>query len=207
MPLHRDREEDIEAMLNKGSLWAVTYGDLMSFLMVFFLILFALTLKNDSAAEERTEMRRQEVSAAESMKERLYARGLQRFATVDVTERRIQVTLREPILFASGGAELKAQALPLLHEFAESVRDLPNAVVVEGYTDNRPTKGGRWRDNWELSMGRAASVIRYMVEVEKLDPGRVSGVGFGEHRPAAENDTPEGRAINRRIEISLLRRE
>ncbi|MBI3296980.1 MAG: OmpA family protein [Elusimicrobia bacterium] len=226
MALHRDRDEELENLLNRGGLWAVTYGDLMSFLMIFFLILFVLTLRgkvgmakglsdlqaqfggqDSSPAIERLKDRGREETAAEQMKNNLFARGLQEFVTVDVTERRINVTLRDPILFDSGDAVLKAGARPLLHEFAASAKELPNAIVVEGHTDDRPIRGGRYPTNWELSMARAASVVRYLSAEEGIAASRLSGSGFAEFKPAQPNATPEGRSANRRIEISLLRRE
>lgn len=226
MALHRDREEDLESLLNRGSLWAITYGDLMSYLMIFFLILFTFSMKGEkqagkelanlqaqfggkksSEALDRMESRSKEVSAAEAMKNKLYGRGLQQFVTVDVTETRIQVTLQAPILFDSGSADFKEEGGFLVREFAQSVRDLPNIIVVEGHTDDRPLSGGRYKDNWELSTARAASVVRWLVEKEGVEPRRLSAAGFADNRPVASNDTPEGRAANRRIEISLLRRE
>lgn len=225
MALHREREEDVEAALNKGSLWAITYGDLMSYLMIFFLILFVVTLKGGdiskslsqlqsqfggektSEAIERMESRSREQTMADQMKNRLHDRGLEKFATVEVTQHRIQITLREPILFNSGGADMKKEAWPLLHEFAQSVQNLPNTLVIEGHTDDVPVRGGKYADNWELSTARANSVIRHLVVKEGLDPHRISGTGYAEFRPAAENSTPEGRAANRRIEMYLMRKE
>lgn len=226
MDLHREREEDLENLLNRGALWAVTYGDLMSYLMIFFLILFAFSIegknrfaegisavqkqfggKDDQAALDRQKSRERELSVADDMKSKLHSKGLQKFASVEVTERKIRVTLSEPILFSLGQSGLKEEARPMLHEFAESVRSLPNLIVVEGHTDNVRVAGGLYPSNWELSMARAASVIRYLIKDEGIDPTRISGVGYAEYRPVAPNATPEDRAKNRRIELSLMRRE
>lgn len=226
MGLHRERDEDLENDLNKGALWAVTYGDIMSYLMILFLILFSLSLRGGtglakslgnlqgqfggakrSEAIERLDERGREAAAAEEMRNKLFGRGLQQFVTVDVSETRIQVTLSEPIVFGSGDAALKPQAHGLLTEFAESVKELPSPIVVEGHTDDKPVLGGRYRDNWELSTARAVDVVRFLVDKQGLDPRRVSASGFGSNRPVADNGTAEGRAANRRIEISLLRRQ
>lgn len=226
MGLHREREEDLDNELNRGALWAVTYGDLMSFLMIFFLLLFALSLRGGKNVAEglgelqvqfggkasgdavrRIDARSKEAAAAVAMKDRLYAKGLQKFVTIDVTESRVQITLSEPILFESGDDRLKPAAEFLLREFAESVRDLPNTIVVEGHTDDRPLRGGKFRDNWDLSSARAASVVRHLVKEEGLEAGRFSAAAFAEFHPVSGNETPEGRAANRRIEIGLLRRE
>jgi len=225
MALHREREEDVEAQLNKGALWAITYGDLMSYLMIFFLILFQLSLlggniaeglaelqsqfggKKESKALERMESRNQEASMAKDMKTRLHDRGLEKFATVELTQHRIEITLSEPILFTSGDAVLKEEASPLLQEFAKSVSNLPNLIVIEGHTDNVPIRAGKYPSNWDLSMARATSVVRYLITSGGIDPRRISGAGFAEFRPKMPNDTSEGRAANRRIEMYLMRRE
>lgn len=224
MALRRDRDEDLEDILNKGALWAVTYGDLMSYLMIFFLVLFAASVSGETrlapglaavqsqfggteAGLARQRRRERELGVAEDMATRLHSRGLQKFASVEVTQRRIQVTLREPVLFDSGRAALKASASPMLHEFAEAARGLPNRVVVEGHTDDVPVAGGAYRSNWDLSMARAAAVIERLALREGLDPSRLSGAGYAEFRPAAPNGTAEGRAKNRRIELSILREE
>jgi chemotaxis protein MotB len=219
-----ENEEELENLLNKGALWAVTYGDLMSYLMIFFLMLFIFSVsgegrmaaglaavqkefggKNDNEALKRQRTKEKELDVAATLKNDFRSRGLQKFASVEVTERRVRVTLSEPVLFASGQAVLKESAMPVLGQFADSVRLLPNLVVVEGYTDNVPISRGPYPSNWELSMARAASVLKYLIK-SGVDPSRVSGVGYAEFRPVAPNDTADGRAKNRRIELSLLRR-
>ncbi|MBI4424671.1 MAG: flagellar motor protein MotB [Elusimicrobia bacterium] len=224
MYLHRDREEDVEDLLNRSSLWAVTYGDLMSYLMVLFLILFSLAINGrgkfaeslakvqkgfGGAAEgknlARMIQRSKELDAADELDRQFSGRGIEKFATVQVNEQRIRITLSEPVLFDSGSSELKVQARSVLGLFAEAVRQLPNRIEIEGHTDDVPVRGGRYRSNWELSMARAYSVIDHLASVQKIAPRRISGSGYGEYMPIGANDTPEGRGANRRIEISLLR--
>jgi chemotaxis protein MotB len=226
MAIYRDRDEDFEDLMNKGALWSVTYGDLMSFLMIFFLMLFLFSIggkkrlaeglsgmqkrfggETSEAGLEGQRDKERELAMAEQMQTKLHSAGLEKFASVEVTERRIRVVLREPVLFLTGEAVLKSGAMPMLREFAETVREMPNLVVVEGHTDDVPIASGRFQSNWELSMARAASVIGYLTKEGGIEPSRVSGVGFAEYHPAAPNDTPEGRAKNRRIELSLIRKE
>jgi chemotaxis protein MotB len=78
--------------------------------------------------------------------------------------------------------------------------------MIEGHTDNVPIGANikdKYQSNWELSSGRACSVLRYMYWKHKMDPERLSAVGYGEHRPVADNDTLEGRAKNRRVTIVI----
>jgi len=77
--------------------------------------------------------------------------------------------------------------------------------MVCGHTDNVPMTNKKYETNWELSTARATNVVRYLVEVENLEPARFTAAGYGEYRPVGDNDTPEGRQKNRRIEIKILK--
>jgi chemotaxis protein MotB len=83
---------------------------------------------------------------------------------------------------------------------------VPNKVIIEGHTDNQPLAGGKYPSNWELSVARAYSVIEYFSKEKGISPERFIAAGYGEYRPVASNETLEGRAQNRRIEIVLLRK-
>lgn len=222
MPLHQDREEDLENLLNKGALWAVTYGDLMSYLMIFFLIMFTFSIKGKNASQGLAEMQshfggKKQSKALQRLqqkdRESSVAEELQKNFQVKVTEEKIQVTLEDKILFDSGAAELKPAVFPILKKFARIAETLPNTIVIEGHTDNVPMRrekrnGDRlagYESNFELSMARAYSVLKYLIDVEKIDPRRLTAAGYGEYHPVAPNDTPESRAQNRRIEINLIR--
>jgi chemotaxis protein MotB len=115
----------------------------------------------------------------------------------------IEVEINTSILFGSGSALLQPQAIPVLTEIARIVRDFPNALRVEGYTDNIPIETPVYPSNWELSAGRAASVV-HLFSDERVDPFRMSAIGYGEYRPAAANTTPEGRNANRRVVVVIL---
>jgi chemotaxis protein MotB len=223
--LHQEREEDLENLLNRGALWAVTYGDLMSYLMIFFLLLFVFSLSGGKGFEEglsniqesfggevnverlaRAQRRDQEQVLAADVQRRFQEQGLEQFAHVEVFENKVRITLREPVLFDSGKAFLKPEALPVMKQVALFLRQLPNPIVIEGHTDDVPVGvKSAFETNWQLSMARAYTVIRYMVDVETIAPKRLSGVGYGEYRPAVPNDSTVNRALNRRIEINLLR--
>lgn len=115
----------------------------------------------------------------------------------------IEVEINTSILFNSGSALLQPQAIPVLAEIARILRGFPNAIHVEGYTDNVPIDTPAYPSNWELSAGRAASVVHLFAD-EKVDPFRMSATGFGEYRPVAANTTPEGRNLNRRVVVVIL---
>lgn len=206
-------------------LWMVPYADLMSMLVILFMSMFGYAYSTKSAEVERTlaamELSlndKQEAKAEARVKERLkeaeLALGLQdqigRLGLSDmglnVTSKRIRLTLPAPVLFAEGSEKLGAGAVPLLDAIAAFLASMRHPIVVEGHTDNIPIAGGRYRTNWELSAARAYSVVDHFV-AKGVPASRFSLRGFAEHRPVAPNDTVEGRGLNRRIEITLLRRE
>ncbi|MBI3548144.1 MAG: OmpA family protein [Elusimicrobia bacterium] len=208
MSTWEEREEDFEAQLNKGALWAITYGDLMSYLMVFFLILFAA--KSSRSVDMQVSLKAMESHFGKQsalISELFSHKGIQRIAKLDVTENRIRIVFLSPVLFDSGSAELKDSSLEHLRKLAEAMKELPNPVQIEGHTDNQ--RLGRriaFASNWELSAARAFAVLRFL-EKAGVPPERLSAIGYGEFKPQGSNETPEGRAANRRIEVSIVRRE
>ncbi|GAI33325.1 unnamed protein product, partial [marine sediment metagenome] len=199
----------------RSPIWLTIYSDLMTNLMLFFLMLFgtsrmATDVQKTIYKTIRTEFSRKEVifvkkeeEAIKKMVDYVEERRLRGFATIKVSEQRVKIMLANPVLFDLGESELKPSAIPVLYQVAELLKDIPNAVLVEGHTDDRPVTGGDFRSNWELSAARAFGVIRYFIEEENIPPERLSAVGYGEYRPLYPNDTEENRAKNRRIEINI----
>ncbi len=123
--------------------------------------------------------------------------------TVRRKEMWVEVELRTDILFTSGSAQPAPAAVPVLARLGQALAPLPNAVRVEGYTDNIPIRTSVFYSNWELSAARAGSVVR-VLSGEGIDPGRLAVVGYGEQRPVQSNDTAEGRNANRRVVVVIL---
>ncbi|MEK6535296.1 MAG: OmpA family protein [Thermodesulfobacteriota bacterium] len=123
---------------------------------------------------------------------------------------KLTVDVVDKILFDSGQTEIRPEGLGVLKRVVEILMTVTDKVIrVEGHTDSIPIGGAlakRYPTNWELSAARALNVTRFL-EKEGIDPTLLSAVAFGEHQPIAENDTPEGRARNRRIAIILLPKE
>lgn len=118
-------------------------------------------------------------------------------------KRWIEVEINTSILFTSGSAQLSSQAQPVLRELAGKLQPLSNIIHVEGFTDNVPINNYEFISNWELSAARAASVVHLFTRLG-IDPQRLAAVGYGEYRPVASNDTPEGRARNRRVVLVIM---
>ncbi len=118
---------------------------------------------------------------------------------------RTTVKMKDKILFASGSATIGPDGKAALRLVADAVRGMQGKLIrVEGHTDNVPTGGaGGFQSNWELSAARALAVVHFFQDAG-VDPTRISGAGFAEFQPISANDTPEGRSLNRRIEIVIV---
>lgn len=115
----------------------------------------------------------------------------------------VEVEIRTDILFTSGVATLSPTAQSVLKQLALTLKPFPNAIRVEGHTDNRPIKSAAFTSNWELSAARAASVVHLFTDAG-MDPHRLAIVGLGEYRPAYPNDTEQNRNLNRRVLLVIL---
>ncbi|MBI3565418.1 MAG: OmpA family protein [Elusimicrobia bacterium] len=201
-------------------LWMVPYADLMSTLVLLFMSLFAYSYANRTPEYERTlakieaevsankhsraaQAKVDEAQLAVEMRKELDGLALKDFG-VQVDSRYVRLTLPAPVLFSEGSVKLDPRAAAVLTPVARLLARSPAPVLVEGHTDDVRIAGGRFRSNWELAAGRSFSVIEFLV-AQGLAPERFTARGYGEHRPVASNATPEGRARNRRIEISLVR--
>ncbi|MEZ5911814.1 MAG: peptidoglycan -binding protein [Paracoccaceae bacterium] len=110
-------------------------------------------------------------------------------------------------LSAEGRAQIARVAAILSEVSGQIPPEIDWVIRVDGHTDNVPLSGtGKYADNWELSQGRALSVVRYMIDALGFPPNRLAATGFGEFRPVAEGDSPEALAANRRIEMKLTER-
>jgi chemotaxis protein MotB len=127
--------------------------------------------------------------------------------TISELKGKLTVNMVDAILFDSGKAEIKPEGLVVLGKVIEILKSVDDkAIRIEGHTDAVPISGTlaqRYPTNWELSAARAINVARYL-QKQAIDPTLLSAAGFGEFKPVAENDTVEGRAKNRRIEIVLV---
>jgi chemotaxis protein MotB len=131
--------------------------------------------------------------------------------TISQLQGKLTVNILDRVLFDSGEAELKPEGAGVLRKVASILAQHPNLRIhVIGHTDNVPIRAAarnRFPSNWELSTARATAAVRYLTEKGGIDPRRLGAIGYGEFRPIADNATPEGRARNRRIAITVLSEE
>jgi len=123
--------------------------------------------------------------------------------TVTMDPRGLVVSLSAARFFASGDDQISAGQLPVLATIVEMISRLPNQMEIDGFTDRVPIHNDRFRDNWELSAARAATVLRYLVADSPIDPEHLAIAGYGPYRPVGDNGTETGRALNRRVEIII----
>lgn len=122
-----------------------------------------------------------------------------------LTEEGLMITILDNALFASGSADVRPDARKLAIEIADQLVPHPKQVTVTGHTDNVPINTREFPSNWDLSTKRATNFLKILLENKKLDPAKFSATGKGEYHPVAPNNTPEGRAKNRRVELMILR--
>ncbi len=172
--------------------WLVNYADLMTELVCFFVILYAL-----SAALNKNVQ-----NAAAQVKD-MIDKG-EMHGSVKVDREGLKITLEEQgkaSFFTSGQADTTAEIDAMLVRLAPTLKKLAldHDILVEGHTDNQSISNEFYDSNWELSTSRATSVARLLIDKYGLPPNRIGAIGYGEYRPIASNEAPEGRAQNRRV--------
>ncbi len=125
---------------------------------------------------------------------------------VEVRKGKMLVKLGDAILFDPGQATLKTDGQRALRQVAQALKEIPDRdFLVAGHTDNRPIKNSPFASNWDLSTARAVTVVRFL-QGEGVDPRRLAAAGYSEFDALADNDTPDSRALNRRIEVVVMPR-
>ncbi|MGM0418187.1 MAG: OmpA/MotB family protein [Thermodesulfobacteriota bacterium] len=228
--------------------WMATFADLVTLLMCFFVLLFAmstiqeetfkelvqslrsalgvqtipeagtregLVMQNAAPEEEKPEkeavdepgaMIQKEIKDIVSdVNELVMFNKLAGMVDVKETEVGAVITISDVLLFRTGEAEITDEGIEILGKIAVVLKQFRYPIEVAGHTDNVPIDTTRFPSNWELSSRRATEVVRYLIKTG-VDPGLLSAAGYASFRPVDTNDTSDGRAKNRRVEI-IYRRE
>jgi len=188
-------EEDLDDSVNIGDVMT-PYGDLMTLLLVFFVFFFILS---DIEKSQRIIEQNAKISEEQAKVDSL----------LDLNE--TVITIPGEILFTSGKAELRWQSLRALAQVAENIKREINdeqgwQIRIEGHTDNVPISTVKFESNWDLSMARALSIVKFFVENDFFPPDQLQAMGYGEFKPIAPNDSDENKRKNRRVEIRLTRK-
>jgi chemotaxis protein MotB len=127
-----------------------------------------------------------------------------RGVALKMEQRGLVITLPQAVLFPSGDDSIRAEALPLIEEIAGVLRGMKNKVLLVGHADTTPIHNQYFRNNWELSAARSIQLLSLLTEQFGLSEDRFTVASDGSHSPTVPNDTEEGRALNRRVEIVIL---
>jgi chemotaxis protein MotB len=243
--------------------WMSTYGDLVTLLLCFFVLLFSMSsidvakfkaamssFKNqidimpggtsltddelisngisqvngietifdnkiplEEEGEESADIIKSKLAEAkkeaEDINQYLKEEGYENEVEIEYNSNIIKLTIKGEILFESGLAKLTPDAVKLMDVIAMKVKELleEKTIQIEGHTDNRPINTTRYPSNWELSQARAIAVGYRLINDHNINPSKIAATGYGEYRPLTDNSTPEGRAVNRRVEIKLVTEE
>lgn len=206
----RDQEHEDEA---RSERWLLSYADLVTTLMVFFLALYILQLAKTkesemkAAAAQAVPVAMAPPVAQPDLTRRARLVALlaplveRREVTVKETPQGIEIAINARILFNSGEARLLPDGLDDLARVAEVLKKgSPRSILVEGHTDSAPIATAQYASNWELSAARAGAVVRFLVE-RGIEPGRLAAIGRADNDPLALGDDAVARAANRRVTI------
>ena len=213
--------------------WMITYSDMITLVLAFFVLLFSFAVIDEARFEEvvssiqltflgsegiltgsvdpaelqdgffEDDRIKEMQEIVEQVEAFVAEKGLEGTIDVIIDERGIVLEVSEALFFASASANLKEDAQEILNYIGELLRTIEHDVIVEGHTDNVPINTLQFPSNWELSVARAVVVVRYLVEIKQLPPTRFAAMGFGEFYPVDTNLTVEGRAKNRRVNIII----
>lgn len=161
---------------------------------------------NDAVMEAVAEKMRKEIELdAEALREALKQEIAEGLVSVETEETKIIVRIQEKGSFSSGSAQLDKDFIEVMERIGKAVAKSPGNVIVAGHTDNIPISTARFRSNWELSSARAVTVVHELLRNRDIDPARVMIEGHADSRPLVPNDNSANRAINRRVEVILVR--
>ncbi len=157
---------------------------------------------HDAAVTQEQNLLKQ---AQQEIKQQLDSAGLGNAVSFKLESRGLVVTVvTDQVLFDLGSDVLRPEGKVVLDGMAPALAKLPNQIAIDGHTDDRPIRGGRFPSNWELSTARATSVLRYLIDLHHLPANRLSAAGYADQRPKQPNDTDAHRDANRRVEVVVL---
>ncbi len=228
----KKRKTDDDDDMPSAPAWMATFSDMMTLLMTFFILIMSFsTMEVDKfkmamgslqgalgVLGTQKKLRPEQswfspyqynaqtnsvLQHVERLRALIEASNLEDVVDLKVTKGEVYIEFKDKMFFDVGEAKLKRTYTKLLSVIARTLFPEVKEIRVEGHTDNIPIHTKEFPSNWELSMARALSVVRFFVREEHVNPAMISASGFGEYRPLVPNDTPENRAKNRRVVLKL----
>ena len=215
--------------------WLTTFNDLITLMMVFFVLVFAMGTSDTAKIREFKSAIIQGFGALsnkdtgngglldaskseaipgektikdpvpEAIQKIMKEMGAMPEVSTENQEDGIVIRISGELFFESGSATINPKSYPLLRKIGRLMSGVSNRIRIEGHTDNVPISTGKFPSNWELSAARSVNILKFLLNQANVHPRRLSAVGYGESRPIKDNGTPENRALNRRVEIFLLK--
>ncbi|MFW6134142.1 MAG: OmpA/MotB family protein [Elusimicrobiota bacterium] len=172
--------KDEEIQVGKGSPpWMTTYSDLVTQLLIFFVMMFALAATLNELQLQRIKKRLEKYA---------YENKLEKVINLQINPKGLVISLSEKLMFDSGKAKIYEEAKNILADISKEIIDIPNDVRIEGHTDSVPIKTEKFPSNWELSTTRATNVARFLIEKLNFPPDRISAGGYGKYHPAVDSE-------------------
>jgi chemotaxis protein MotB len=205
--------------------WLMSYADMITLLLCFFLILLSVSQPKQSEIEKLSAKFSSAISNEEiktpfndlltGMQTVVESNNIEKDVSVEETDRGIMLELSTTSFFKEGGTEFQDWTKPILEELAQTLKAFDYKdyqVVIQGHTDDTPVKKGAFASNWELSAVRATTLVRYFI-AQGQESGKMRAEGLADTRPKVPNrdannkPIPENQALNRRMTIRIERRE
>ncbi|MCX7610595.1 MAG: OmpA family protein [Ignavibacterium sp.] len=224
--LQLDEPEELFQESAEKDRYLITYADLITLLLGLFILLYTasnldiqkyekmlgafsdvfgtsakINISNPQEPLILTPIDRLKIEMNQLISESEFSNSIR----MEENERGIVIHILENIVFTPGSAELKNTSKIVLHRIANIIKKLPNDIRVEGHTDNIPINTPTFPSNWHLSVARALNTAYYLINNEGVPPDRVSIVGNAEYKPIESNETAYGRALNRRVDIVIIK--
>jgi len=206
--------------------WVITYGDMVTNLLTFFLMMIVILNEAENNIYRMINVLLNETE--QSLTQYIKNNRLDSYINVTRTTKGVQLTISGEYFFDINSADIKPELQTVLYHIGNTVKqsrllsisedtklrsfynalqkarhDLTVEIRVEGHTDNWQIRGGKYRNNWELSTARALEVVQFLSQASGIPEAKFSSLGYGEFRPIADNSTIEGRSKNRRVEIFI----
>jgi chemotaxis protein MotB len=212
--------------------WLISYADFVTLLLAVFVVMFAASQPDKGKAKRVSHSVTEALHGAKELHEAAAAKTPPAEAevpavpellpsmqflnqaladeinagriAVHLEARGLVISLRQAAFFPSGGDVISASGFGSLEKISRTIRDLPNSVRFEGHTDSAPIHTRRFRSNWELSSARSIAMLKLFEDRYGIPGARFAVAGYAETKPVDSNDSPAGRAHNRRVDIVIL---
>lgn len=207
-------QEEVECECGEERVeWIYTYGDMVTLLLCFFVLLFAMSKSDEEKFKAISASFRGGPPASpfmftgaptplETLQSSLSRADVAEISDITMDDRGITVSFNDTAFFEPGSADPTREGIDAIEKFARILYAVPNRIVIEGHTDNVPIRSQQFPSNWELSGARSGSVARTL-EGFGIESDRMEIAGYGSTRPKVSNDSPALRRLNRRIDILI----